>query len=44
MASAIALRFNYFVRGRRISESTGQSDEAEARRQLMVKVGEARRR
>jgi len=30
----------YLVRGRRIRESTGQNDEAEARRQLTVKLGE----
>src|ERR1035441_10617577 len=31
----------YFVNGRQINESSGSNDEAEARRQLKVKVGEA---
>jgi integrase len=31
----------YYVRGRPVNESTGSSNEAEARRQLKVKVGEA---
>jgi len=31
----------YFANGRQINESTGQNDEAEARRQLRIKIGEA---
>jgi integrase len=31
---------SYFVNGRQIKESTGSSDEAEAQRQLKVKIGE----
>ncbi len=34
-------RISYYVNGRRITQSSGSSDEAEARRQLRVKVGEA---
>jgi len=33
-------KFSYFVNGRRIIVSSGSTDEAEARRQLRVKVGE----
>ena len=34
-------RFTYFVHGRRVTESSGSTDEAEALRQLKVKLGEA---
>jgi integrase len=33
-------RYSYFVNGRRITESSGSTDEAEAHRQLQVKLGE----
>src|ERR1035438_6764106 len=34
-------RLQYFIHGRKVIESSGTSDEAEARRLLKVKIGEA---